>query len=341
MAETINLDNGTGSNSAFLVTDPLYGIKIEASEDFFGLSGTLMDSGGSFDNIDRVLVTDENQNTIAEKQSATTYSGGDTITFDEVSVNAGETIYLMISTSADNLAYLVNTSPTFPYSGTIASVTAGWDDGSDTTGSLFAWNQITVGLTSAPGAPENTTQQVIGDDEIAIDWDAPSTGGGPSEYDLEVSEDGGPYTSVATIVAASTQYTYAADPATNEHRFRVRAENSAGASNYASTATVATDPRDLSVTGVASREISLSWDGARDATGYEVLRSESPGATAADYTAVDTVSGTTDTDTGLEDGEKYYYGVRATYPGTPSQVSNEVTDTTPLPATDFDTVEEI
>ena len=86
-------------------------------------------------------------------------------------------------------------------------------------------------------------------------------------------------------------------------------------------------------------EVDLSWSHP-DANDYEILRAESTGSNPLDYSPVGTTSGlTTFTDTSLEDGERYYYRVRAVYPGTDSQPTNEVDATTPLPTPALDALD--
>lgn len=55
-------------------------------------------------------------------------------------------------------------------------------------------------------------------------------------------------------------------------------------------------------------ELTLNWDDV-GAAGYYVYRAESSGSTQSDYTQVADVSGPPYTDTGLEDGEQYFYRV--------------------------------
>ena len=55
-------------------------------------------------------------------------------------------------------------------------------------------------------------------------------------------------------------------------------------------------------------ELTIDWDD-NGAAGYYVYRAEASGSTKADYTQVADVSAPPYTDTGLEDGERYYYRV--------------------------------
>ena len=197
---------------------------------------------------------------------------------------------------------------------------------------------VTITYPEPPAAPDNPAQSVTADDSIDVSWSEDTSQGEASIYRLQVSEDGGAWSTAAT--PTGTSYTYSADPTTNSHRFRVRAENSLGNSGWSYTETVSTDPTALTVTGHDATSVSLSWDGVRDATGYVVFRAKSSGSSVGDYSIAATTGATTATDGSLENGEQYYYRVQAEYSGSNSQLSNEVVQTTDLPATNFDTVEE-
>jgi len=75
-------------------------------------------------------------------------------------------------------------------------------------------------------------------------------------------------------------------------------------------------PTNLSAS-VTGDDVTISWDAADGASEYNVLRAETSGTTAADYpTTVATVSddGSASfsvTDTGLEDGERFFYRVES------------------------------
>jgi len=56
-------------------------------------------------------------------------------------------------------------------------------------------------------------------------------------------------------------------------------------------------------------ELTLDWDEVTDATSYNLYRAQSSGSTKSDYTLVAQPSSPPYTDTGLEDGEQYYYRV--------------------------------
>lgn len=69
-------------------------------------------------------------------------------------------------------------------------------------------------------------------------------------------------------------------------------------------------------TSVSGDNVTISWDAASGASKYDVLRAQSSGTTASDYTTITTVtddgsSSFSYTDTDLEDGEKYYWRVES------------------------------
>lgn len=86
----------------------------------------------------------------------------------------------------------------------------------------------------------------------------------------------------------------------------------------------------LSADAARETEIDISWNETR-ATSAEVLRAQSSGATATDYTTVASLGDVQSyTDTGLENGEKYYYRVKVSNTSG-SSLSNEVSATTTVP----------
>jgi len=81
------------------------------------------------------------------------------------------------------------------------------------------------------------------------------------------------------------------------------------------TPTLLSAPSNVS-TSVTQDDVTVSWDAADGASKYNVLRAQSSGTTASDYTTIATVTddGSASfsvTDTGLEDGEKFFYRVES------------------------------
>jgi hypothetical protein len=91
-------------------------------------------------------------------------------------------------------------------------------------------------------------------------------------------------------------------------------------------------PSNVSITDdTIEDELSLGWDSVSEADGYRVYRATTSGSVVSDYTQVADVTTTSHTDTGLEDGERYYYRVTS-YSSSESSVSSQVNATTVLSA---------
>ncbi len=95
----------------------------------------------------------------------------------------------------------------------------------------------------------------------------------------------------------------------------------------------------ISVSGHDADSISLSWSETKYTDSYNIYRAQASGSSTTDYTQVDSKTSTGYTDTGLEDGERYYYRVTAENTNGESAVSNEVAQTTDLPAATIDAVD--
>jgi hypothetical protein len=181
--------------------------------------------------------------------------------------------------------------------------------------------------------PSGVSITVDDDEQMSVTWT--DNASDEDNYRVQVSEDGGSWSAVATPGANSTSYTDTVSSSIDTFRYRVRAETTDANSSWAYTATVATNPEGLTITGHDATSIDLSWTGADQADGYEIFRDQASGSTRADYTSIATVGPPTTTygDTGLENGERYFYRVAATYDGgTDSPLTAEDDQITDLPA---------
>jgi hypothetical protein len=96
------------------------------------------------------------------------------------------------------------------------------------------------------------------------------------------------------------------------------------------------------VQGGTRGEIDTSWDDVAQEDSYNLYRSESGGVTTADTLVTEPGQDViTFTDTGLEDGEQFYYAVTAEDEEGESALSNEDSAVTILPQTNFDTVQNV
>lgn len=69
-------------------------------------------------------------------------------------------------------------------------------------------------------------------------------------------------------------------------------------------------PSNVQITDAQTEgELTVDWDPVSGAAGYYIYRAQSSGSTTADYTQVADVTAPPYTDTGLEDGERYFYRV--------------------------------
>ena len=127
----------------------------------------------------------------------------------------------------------------------------------------------------------------------------------------------GPHTTATTIksLIEGTQY-----------YFRVQGVNAGGRSAYSnktSVATVLTSPGSLTAQALSSSQVLLNWSDRSDTeTGFRIERSP---VTDTNYTEIATVGANTTsfTDSGLSEGTKYYYRVRAYNADTTSAYSSE------------------
>ncbi|WP_135830631.1 fibronectin type III domain-containing protein [Halorussus halobius] len=201
-------------------------------------------------------------------------------------------------------------------------VTASNPDGeSDLSGEAAA-------TTSLP-APSNVSLSITTPTDGTVSWTDESDN--ESEFRAVVFEDGdwaAGYDPSAGSESQPVSFSESAD----ELQVRVRAETGHTTSDWTYSETASTTVTGLSVDGTRETEVDLSWDGTDQEDNYAVFRSETSGSGEADYTQVASPTGTTYTDTGLENGERYYYRVAAVYGGETDTLSSEVATTTELPA---------
>ncbi len=210
---------------------------------------------------------------------------------------------------------------------TTGTVTLRWEyskDGSVSDGDdcgwvdMIAWTYTGVPPT-VPGAPQNLNA-VAGDSSVSLSWNAPASNGGSAITGYAIyrsTTSGAGYAWVANVTGTSHTDTGLTNG--QAYYYIVKAYNVAGegpasgqASATPSTATVPSAPQDVNaVAGDGS--VSLSWNapasnGGSVITGYSIYRSTTSGA---GYAWVANVTGTSYTNTGLTNGQAYYYIVKA------------------------------
>jgi hypothetical protein len=209
-------------------------------------------------------------------------------------------------------------------------------------GSSAASNEASATPAAAatvPGAPTGLGA-TAGNTTVALSWSAPLSNGGSAITGYNVFEGTSPGGEALTPVNSSliSGTTYTATGLTNgtKYYFTVKAVNAVGssaASNEASAtpATVPGAPTGLGATA-GNTTVALSWsaplsNGGSAITGYNVFEGTSPGGEAGTPVNSSLISGTTYTATGLTNGTKYYFTVKAVNAVGSSAASNEASAT--------------
>ena len=161
-----------------------------------------------------------------------------------------------------------------------------------------------------PGGVGGLTASRAGN-AVTASWNAAARATG---YDVVYSTDDKASWTRAATNQAGTSYTLSGAESGKSYVFAVRAVNSAGASGWANSATVpavANPPG--SVSGVSAAHnggsVSVTWDAANGATGYDVVYSTD--GKASWTRAATNQSGTSYTLTGADAGKTYVFAVRA------------------------------
>jgi fibronectin type 3 domain-containing protein len=192
-------------------------------------------------------------------------------------------------------------------------------------------NSSGVGANSAeaaatPLAPPANLTATAGNGNITLNWSAAA---GATAYTIKRATTSGAETVLATGVS-TTNYKDTTAANGTPYFYTVTATNSSGASGSSSetTATAAgsppSTPANLALTPGESN-VTLNWSAASGAATYIVQRSDISGA---NYTTVNSAVATTSyLDTGLTDGNTYYYVVAAQNPAGTSANSAEANTT--------------
>jgi len=269
-------------------------------------------------------------------QQLTSYNTGETIHITATIQYADNTVDLSIDGSQTGVTDVTNLGIDGGFGG-VASTDIIVD--SSASGSQWTLSLDTIKAVPKPlDEPESVTQTVTGADSATPSWSAPSTGSSPSGYDVDRRLDGGSWTRVVSD-HPETSYDDSFASSADTVQYRVRSTASYGASDWVSTSTKSTNITTLSASTTTGDSIDLNWDAVDDTTDYDVLFAEASGSTESDYSIDQTVSGTSATLSGLEDGERYYARVVARYPG-PDSLSPEADATTVLAAPSLDSVDD-
>uniref|UniRef100_A0A1I7XRB2 non-specific serine/threonine protein kinase n=1 Tax=Heterorhabditis bacteriophora TaxID=37862 RepID=A0A1I7XRB2_HETBA len=185
---------------------------------------------------------------------------------------------------------------------------------------------IKITVIDKPAAPECLTYPEITRRTCTLNWIAPKDDGGTeiTGYKIEYQEIGSQLWEKVPGSISGTSYTVRGLENGQQYRFRIRAENMVGLSDYCSGAPILIrDPFDPpgppntpEITGYDSHMVSLVWnpprdDGGSPILGYVVERFEKKGGGDWAPVKMPLIKNTEATITGLHEAETYQFRVRA------------------------------
>ena len=197
-----------------------------------------------------------------------------------------------------------------------------YTDNSPTDGSIYRYfvtatsaggtsaNSAAVAAVPRPTAPASAPFSFTGafaSTNITLTWSAVSGAVGYVIY--RATSASGPYTLLVSLT--ETTYTDYGLSASSTYYYKIVAINAGGVSATVTNSVngLQPAPASLSATGT-NAQIFLTWSAATNAASYTLLRGASAGAETT--TVVSGYTGTTYTNTGLVNGNTYYYAVTAT-----------------------------
>lgn len=180
-------------------------------------------------------------------------------------------------------------------------------------------NETSATTSPALNAPSGLIATAVSSTQIDLSW----TDNSSNETAFEVhrsTTSGSGFTLVHTTALDNvTTFSNTGLTAATTYYYKVRAINAEGETAFTDevsattqTGTVPLAPTTLATTAATSSAISLSWaDNSSNETGFQIERSVDSN-TAYSLLTTTAASATTYTDTGLDEGRRYYYRVRAT-----------------------------
>lgn len=202
----------------------------------------------------------------------------------------------------------------------------------------------TTATIQPPTQPTNFTAALDTNDNPELNWDAVNWDIDEGHYNIYRATSSGSvrsdYTDIADVAAGTTTYTDTSTSDLETYYYRVGAENGGGTSDLSTEESVSTPgppetPPNFTYSKSGS-DVTLDWD-PPDWRNYEghvnVFRANVSGETVSDYTDIaDVPAGTTTyTDSGLTDGESYFYRLNAESTKGTSDLTYEVKTVMGLP----------
>lgn len=196
---------------------------------------------------------------------------------------------------------------------------------------------IKITVIDKPGAPESLAYDDVTRHTCTLKWVPPKDDGGSeiTGYKIEYQEVGSQLWEKIPGTVLGVSYTVRGLEHGQHYRFRVRAENMVGLSDYVTgTSVLIKDPFDPpgapstpEVTGYDSNLVSLAWnppknDGGSPILGYVVERFEKKGGGDWAPIKMPLVKGTEVTIPNLHEGETYQFRIRAVNAAGEGEASN-------------------
>ena len=178
---------------------------------------------------------------------------------------------------------------------------------------LTTWGALLTTTPPIPIAPTGLTAIVTSSSTISLGWMDNANNEVGTRIERSVGSNGN-YTLLTTVVLNTTSFTDTGLLDGTQYYYRVLAFNTGGSSTYSneqSAVTTLNSPTSLTATTVSSSQINLTWcDTSSSESGYKIEQSP---VDNLHYTEVATVGPnvTAYSATGLTEGTKYYYRVRA------------------------------
>ena len=178
---------------------------------------------------------------------------------------------------------------------------------------LTRWGTALTTTPPIPTAPSNLTATAASSSTINLGW----TDNATNEIGQRIERSTGSnanYAFLTNVVAGITTFTDTALLDGTQYYYRIKAFNTGGFSTYSneqSAITTLNSPTALTATPVSSSEIDLTWaDNSASESGYRIERSPVDDLHFSEI-YVTGPNATAYSDTGLSEGTKYYYRVRA------------------------------
>lgn len=191
----------------------------------------------------------------------------------------------------------------------------------------------TVSFTTSVTAPSNTSLDTSIEDEITVSWTDNSSA--EHGYNVYRSQDGTNFSQVANLAANTTSWTDTGKEDGEKYWYYVAAYDSNGesAGSTVSGITVLPSPSQITLDTSIEDEITINWAYNDDSSDGElqIYRSTADFLLGNQITWSSDFSVTSYTDTGLDDGEEYYYTLRRVTDHTSSD-STQHSGVTVLPA---------